>query len=202
MISLGVRVSLTHSCVTQGSRLGVLISAKLQMVIVCVVSSNRSSFPTECIHKNLVCDTIKDCSNGLDEAFCTAVSTSLEHLSMDRSKKRLEGYVLVRVKGSWHPYCTDLWSMEMGEKICKFLGYPVLLSLENYEIDELKQGRPIFEGEYESIEDNSYEKPRLWFLRNSPRFDTGPIQDVVDAKIYNSDDYNCNVGYIKCSRRS
>ncbi|OXA53017.1 Serine protease nudel [Folsomia candida] len=166
------------------------------------VCNSRSSFPTECIHKNLVCDTIKDCSNGLDEAFCTAVSTSLEHLSMDRSKKRLEGYVLVRVKGSWHPYCTDLWSMEMGEKICKFLGYPVLLSLENYEIDELKQGRPIFEGEYESIEDNSYEKPRLWFLRNSPRFDTGPIQDVVDAKIYNSDDYNCNVGYIKCSRRS
>lgn len=200
MISLGVRVSLTHSCVTQGSRLGVLISAKLQMVIVCVVSSNRSSFPTECIHKNLVCDTIKDCSNGLDEAFCTAVSTSLEHLSMDRSKKRLEGYVLVRVKGSWHPYCTDLLSMEMGERICKFLGYPVILSLENHKVNDLKQRRPTLgRGNESSIQDKSHETPLLLFLKSSPRFDTGPIQNIIDTKI-NAVEYNCNVAFITCSK--
>jgi hypothetical protein len=114
----------------------------------------------------------------------------------------LEGYVLVRVKGSWHPYCSDLWSMEMGEKICRFLGYNMLISLNNFEVDDLEQERNKVSKNPYIYDSTEEETPQLWFLKNSARFDTGPIEDVITKINTNNGEisYNCNMAYVKCSR--
>jgi hypothetical protein len=112
----------------------------------------------------------------------------------------------VRVKGSWHPYCTDEWSIELGEKLCSFFGFQTLSELQTLELEELsslKEQTGTRDGEY----DNDDEPLELELLLlgesgKNPYHSSdagGPIAEVVSKASIGDDEYQCTVAFISCS---
>jgi hypothetical protein len=102
-----------------------------------------------------------------------------------RNENGIDGFVVVKVKGTWHPYCSNLWSQELGSEICSNL-------LPNSTLDDV-QTFDVGRFDFETV---------LFVVAN--------FNDEAEHRIVNmtDDDFegeerfgdasSCEIGYVKC----
>jgi len=81
----------------------------------------------KCVERSSTCDGTSDCEEGADEeaSSCMALAT----VGLVRENKLLmpsnlsTGYLHVRLRGVWFPYCASDWSLEHSRAVCKRLGF-------------------------------------------------------------------------------
>ncbi|KAF4789083.1 transmembrane protease, serine 15 [Turdus rufiventris] len=67
----------------------------------------------ECIPLHNLCDDIRQCEDGSDEAKC---------MRLLNGSLSTEGLVQARIGKSWHLACADDWSGEISDSVCQLLG--------------------------------------------------------------------------------
>jgi hypothetical protein len=88
--------------------------------------------------------------------------------------------------------------MEMGEKICKFLGYNSLLELNTFKVQDLREQIEYGEN-YNSSGNKGNELNKLWLLRDDhySKIDTGPLkQAILESSV---EDSPCTIGHVSCT---
>jgi hypothetical protein len=112
---------------------------------------------------------------------------------------------LVRVKGSWHPYCSSEWSVNMGTKVCKTMKYTKAVSLSIIGLTELSKRLRLHlkgVGDGNSGEDTETYGRKLLLLGGDKAYTpmtSGPIEEVTTETTIEAGN-NCTVGYLVCSK--
>jgi len=107
---------------------------------------------------------------------------------------------MVRVKGSWHPYCSDDWTSDLARKICRWLNHTRVVKLLKIPLVDLNKkglGNDLAE---ESIK-ISYGK-RFFVLgreTDKPFPMTSGTVDEIATETYVEDGLNCTIAYLICA---
>jgi len=132
-----------------------------------------------------------------------------------RSEIESEGYVLVKKKGIWHPYCSKDWSKDIGQGICEHLNFISLNNLETLDIFEYygKRNLELEVGNSDGIEpdnnrvqimiaddDVNVNESNVKIIdSNSDLEGNMDEEDDEEFNVLGNEWWNCKIGYLKCS---
>jgi len=156
----------------------------------------------ECIQNNLVCDQHKDCSTGEDEKHCLKLSKSALRVLEDE-KSSDKGYFLVRIKGLWHPYCSTDWSLDLGKRICRYLGFNGLDDLDTLDLYEFNERKTSEQGVDTGDSDGFIQIIEIQNDIHMSRLHSN-YSNIINLDVEEEDEdgdgvTSCKIGYLTCN---
>ncbi|ODM95580.1 hypothetical protein Ocin01_11104 [Orchesella cincta] len=152
--------------------------------------------------------------NATNEMWCSYTHNVLECVALSKNFKKVttfltnrtydgkvEGYVLVKVNNTWHPYCRqETWNLKMGYSLCKGFGFKNLDRLNTIDITELKQ-RITSLGTNVSLQPgNRPKKADLLVLEGNK---TEPVESKTKrgpaVRATDTSEFSCKVGFVSCN---
>ncbi|CAL8082249.1 unnamed protein product [Orchesella dallaii] len=146
--------------------------------------------------------------NAKNEMWCSYTHNVLECVALSKNFKKVttfltnrtyhgnvEGYVLVKVNNTWHPYCRqEKWNLKMGYSLCKAFGFENLHHLNTIDISELKQ-------RITSLGNNVSLQPGTRPQKEDILIIGGNKSEPVSSKARDAvkSEFSCKVGFVSCN---
>lgn len=109
---------------------------------------------------------------------------------------------MVKLKNStWHPYCYEHWTLEMGYKLCHSLGFRRLIQLQTIDISQLQKrisqkfGKekvlvPVVHAD--NLSEQAAQKDMLVLTGSAESTGSSVLKTV------SSQQFSCEAGFISC----